>query len=39
MAVDAVPIEEMERATEWGGKFAAWIMNLLTSLEPKSDQA
>lgn len=39
MAVDAVSIEEMERATEWGGKFATWIMNLLTSLEPKSDQA
>lgn len=37
MAADAVPVEEMERATKWGGMFAAWIMNLLSGLETRSN--
>lgn len=35
MAVDAVPIEEMERATKWGNAFASVIMQILDRLDPE----
>ena len=33
LAIDAVPVEEMERATKWGKDFAAFIFQLLDRLD------
>ena len=33
LAVDAVPVEEMERATKWGEAFAAFIDQMLNRLD------
>lgn len=33
LAVDAVPIDEMERATKWGEAFSAFIFQMLNRLD------
>ena len=33
LAVDAVPVEEMERATKWGEAFTTFIVNMLNRLD------
>jgi hypothetical protein len=33
LTVDAVPVEEMERATKWGAAFATFILNMLNRLD------
>lgn len=38
LAADAVPIEEMERATKWGQMFAAWLLRILERLDSESAQ-
>jgi len=33
LAVDAIPVEEMERATKWGEAFTTFIVNMLNRLD------
>lgn len=37
LAVDAVPVEEMERATKWGEAFTTFILNLLNRLDSEAE--
>ncbi|MGR3793695.1 hypothetical protein [Vannielia sp. SX4] len=38
VAVDAVPIEEMERATKWGTAFGAFIVRMIERLDGEAKQ-
>tara|TARA_R110002124_G_scaffold270245_1_gene438642 strand:- start:605 stop:1165 length:561 start_codon:yes stop_codon:yes gene_type:complete len=38
LTVDAVPIEEMERATKWGEAFKTFILDMLNRLDSEDQQ-
>ena len=37
LTLDAVPVDEMERATKWGAEFAAFIVQMLNRLDGEDE--